>query len=184
MTARETSRGYLKYFSGYSENVTRQVGELITENRLAAVLLKKYPVAHGVKTDRALYDFTIAIKNQFLRSSQPLSKVTYDGKITLVHQALGLHTFVSRVQGAKLKAKNEIRVASVFKLAPVEFLKMIVVHELAHLKERDHGKAFYQLCEHMEPDYHQLEFDMRLYLTQLDLGGALYLDGAGAAANG
>jgi len=41
---------------------------------------------------------------------------------------------------------------------------MIVVHELAHLKERNHDKAFYQLCQHMEPDYHQLEFDCRVYL--------------------
>jgi predicted metal-dependent hydrolase len=48
---------------------------------------------------------------------------------------------------------------------------MIVVHELAHLKEREHDKAFYQLCRHMAPDYHQLEFDLRLYLTQLDLEG-------------
>jgi predicted metal-dependent hydrolase len=78
------------------------------------------------------------------------------------------------VQGAKLKAKNEIRIASVFKHAPLEFLRMIVAHELAHLKERDHNKAFYNLCEYMEPAYHQLEFDMRLYLTHLDLGGSLY----------
>lgn len=57
-----------------------------------------------------------------------------------------------------------------FRDAPAEFLKMIAVHELAHLKEADHNKAFYQLCTHMEPDYHQLEFDLRLYLTQLELG--------------
>ena len=168
----------LKYLSGYSEKVTQQVGQLIAENRLAAVLLNKYPAVHDIRTDRALYDFTIGIKNEFLRNSQPLSRVTYDGKISLINQALGLHSFVTRVQGAKLKAKNEIRVASVFKLAPMEFLKMIVVHELAHLKERDHNKAFYQLCEHMEPAYHQLEFDLRLYLTHLDLGGPLYLDDA------
>jgi UTP pyrophosphatase len=166
----------LKYLAGYSERVTQQVGQLIEENQLASVLLKKYPAAHDVRTDRMLYDFTVGLKNKFLRNSQPLSKVTYDGKISLVHHALGLHTFVSRVQGAKLKSKNEIRIASVFKLAPLEFLNMIVVHELAHLKERDHDKAFYQLCEHMEPDYHQLEFDMRLYLTCLDLGGSLYQD--------
>jgi hypothetical protein len=48
---------------------------------------------------------------------------------------------------------------------------MIVVHELAHMKEREHDKAFYQLCMHMEPDYHQHEFDLRLYLTHLDGGG-------------
>jgi UTP pyrophosphatase len=164
----------LKYLAGYSERVTQQVGQLIDEDKLAGVLLKKYPAAHDVRTDRLLYDFTVGIKNKFLRNSQPLSKVAYDGKISLLHDALGLHTFVSRVQGAKLKSKNEIRIASVFKLAPLEFLTMIVVHELAHLKERGHDKAFYQLCEHMEPDYHQLEFDMRLYLTCLDLGGSLY----------
>ena len=40
---------------------------------------------------------------------------------------------------------------------------------LAHLKEHDHNKAFYQLCEHMLPGYRQLEFDTRLYLTWRDL---------------
>jgi predicted metal-dependent hydrolase len=49
---------------------------------------------------------------------------------------------------------------------------MIVVHELAHLKEREHDKAFYALCQHMEPDYHQLEFDTRLWLTALETEGS------------
>jgi predicted metal-dependent hydrolase len=75
------------------------------------------------------------------------------------------------VQGNKLKAKREIRVASLFKDGPAEFLKMIVVHELAHLRERSHDKAFYQLCAYMEPAYHQLEFELRLYLTHLEGSG-------------
>ena len=33
----------------------------------------------------------------------------------------------------------------------------------------DHNKAFYQLCQYMLPDYHQLEFDLRVYLTWRDL---------------
>jgi hypothetical protein len=94
--------------------------------------------------------------------------VAYDGKMHVIQHALGSHTFVSRVQGGRLKAKHEIRVASVFRTAPEEFLRMIVVHELAHLKEKDHNKAFYQLCAYMEPAYQQLEFDTRLYLTQLE----------------
>jgi predicted metal-dependent hydrolase len=52
---------------------------------------------------------------------------------------------------------------------------MIVVHELAHLKEKEHNKAFYNLCTHMEPEYHQLEFEMRLYLTHVELHGGLYV---------
>jgi UTP pyrophosphatase len=63
-----------------------------------------------------------------------------------------------------LKAKREIRVAAVFKDAPAAMLDMIVVHELAHLKERDHNKPFYALCDHMLAGYHQIEFDTRLFL--------------------
>jgi UTP pyrophosphatase len=164
----------LNYLAGYSEQVTDQVQQLIAEQRLGQILLKRYPVAHQIKTDRALYDYAVQLKNQFLRNAPPLSKVVFDGKINILHHALGLHSFFSRVQGGKLKAKSEIRIGAVFKNAPLEFLRMIVIHELAHLREKEHNKAFYSLCEHMEPAYHQLEFDLRLYLTHLELIGELY----------
>ena len=108
-----------------------------------------------------------------MKKVAPLSKVVYDGKINVIHNALGTHHFVSRVQGGKLKAKNEIRVASMFKNTPEEFLKMISVHELAHFKEKEHNKAFYKLCEYMEADYHQIELDLRLYLLHVDIKGKL-----------
>jgi hypothetical protein len=168
------------YLGGYPEQVTAQVRTLIAEGRLGTVLLRKYPAPHDIRTDKALYAYALAIKNASLRQSPPLSKVVFDGKIQVVHQALGLHTFASRVQGGKLKAKNEIRIGAVFKVAPPECLRMIVVHELAHLREKEHNRAFYQLCNHMEPAYHQLEFDLRLYLTHLELFGALYREGGGA----
>ena len=166
---------HLKYLAGYSPQITAQVAELIAENRLGSVIMKKYPRAHAVRTDKALYDFTVTIKNEFLRTAQPLSRVAYDGKIQVTSNALGAHTFVSRVQGGKLKAKHEIRIAAIFRDAPLAFLKMIVVHELAHLKEKEHNKAFYQLCTYMEPAYPQLEFDTRLFLTQVELSGSPYL---------
>jgi len=165
---------HLKYLTAYPDAVQDQVRDLITNKKLGELLLKKYPNVHDIKTNKALYAYVIDLKNQFIRQSNPLSKVIYDDKLDVLHQALGLHTFVSRVQGNKLKAKNEMRIGSVFKTAPSEFLTMIVVHELAHLKEKDHNKAFYKLCTYMEPNYHQLEFDMRLYLTYLDRVGKLY----------
>ncbi|WP_020677550.1 YgjP-like metallopeptidase domain-containing protein [Geopsychrobacter electrodiphilus] len=164
----------LTYLAGYPEQVCLQIRQLLHEGRLGEVLLKRHPAAHEIKTDRALYDYTLDIKNQFLRKAAPLSKVVFDTRINLTHQALGLHSFVSRVQGGKLKAKSEIRIGAVFKIAPLAFLRMIVVHELAHLKEKEHNKAFYNLCFHMEPAYPQLEFDVRLYLTHLELCGPLY----------
>jgi predicted metal-dependent hydrolase len=75
------------------------------------------------------------------------------------------------VQGGKLKTRREIHIASVFRDMPPEFLRMIVAHELAHLKEGEHDKAFYQLCVHIEPAYFQLEFDLRAYLSHLEATG-------------
>lgn len=76
---------------------------------------------------------------------------------------------MAKVHGGKIKSKNEIRIASVFKNAPEPLLRMLVVHELAHLKEKEHNKAFYQLCCYMEPDYHQLELDARLFMIYTDM---------------
>ncbi|QAU32790.1 YgjP-like metallopeptidase domain-containing protein [Janthinobacterium sp. 17J80-10] len=165
----------LKYLAGYPEHLKQQVRGLLAEDKLASVLLKKYAAAHDVRTDKALYQYVLDLKSAFLRNAEPISKVGFDNKIQVLKHALGTHTFISRVQGGKLKAKHEIRVASVFRSVPIEFLRMIVVHELAHLKEKEHDKAFYKLCQHMEPQYHQFEFDLRLYLTHMDLaGGALW----------
>jgi hypothetical protein len=164
----------LPYISAYSPNVLAQVKQLIDEKRLGDVLLKRYPRCHDLGSNKALYTYVNDLKTQYMKKAGPLSKITYDDKIHVVNQALGLHTQISRVQGGKLKSKNEIRIGAVFKKAPLPFLRMICVHELAHLKEKEHNKAFYQLCEYMEPDYHQLEFDLRLYLTHKDYFGELY----------
>lgn len=160
----------LKYLAGYPQDLQARVRALIAQDGLAPMLAKKYPHVHAIRSDGQLYEYVQALKERYLRRSVSLGKVVYDGTLQVMKHALGTHTTVSRVQGSRLKASREIRIATVFRDAPAEFLKMIAVHELAHLKEADHNKAFYQLCTHMEPDYHQLEFDLRLYLTQLELG--------------
>lgn len=166
----------LKYLQGYAPELLGQVQALITAGTLAETVARRHREAHAVRTERALYDYVHELKARHMRSAPPLSKVAYDPKIHVLKNALGTHSAVSRVQGNQLKAKREIRIAALFKDAPADFLRMIVVHELAHLKEREHDKAFYALCQHMEPDYHQLEFDLRLWLTaqesQAHQGGA------------
>jgi hypothetical protein len=158
-----------KYLQGYPPHLQQQVMQMVAEDRLGDYLARRYPNRHQVQSDKALYGYTVELKQEYLRSAPAIDKVLYDNRLDLTHRALGLHTAVSRVQGGKLKAKKEIRVAALFKEAAPEFLNMIVVHELAHLKEAEHNKAFYKLCQYMLPDYHQLEFDLRLYLTWRDL---------------
>jgi len=160
----------LKYLVGYPDQLLEKVRGLIEQGRLGAILAERYAQPNTVRNDAQLYDYVQALKERHLRKAVPLGKVLYDSKLQVMKHALGTHTAISRVHGGKLKASREIRIATVFRDAPADFLRMIVVHELAHLKEADHNKAFYQLCTHMEPDYHQLEFDLRLYLTHLELG--------------
>lgn len=163
------ARPTLGYLAGYPQALLTQVHQLIDQGLLAETLARRYPESHAVRTDRALYAYVTELKSRHLRKSEPLSLVAFDNRLELVQRALGTHRAVSRVQGSRLKAKREIRIAGVFRDAPAAFLRMIVVHELAHLKEPEHDKAFYALCRHMEPDYPQLEFDTRLWLTARDL---------------
>ncbi|MDO9360659.1 MAG: DUF45 domain-containing protein [Polaromonas sp.] len=162
----------MNYLTAYPATLQTQVKELVAQDRLGELLLKKYTSTHGIRTDKALYDYVMELKNSFMRNAEPLSKVAFDSKLQVIAHALGTHTTVSRVQGGKLKSKREIRVATLFREVPLEFLRMISVHELAHMKVKAHDKAFYQLCTHMEPQYHQFELDLRLYLTHVDAGGA------------
>lgn len=164
----------LRYLGHYPASIRDQAQQLIAQNRLGSWLIARYPQGHAIRSDKALYDYVTAIKNRHLRNSKAIGKVVFDDKLQVLQQALGMHTQHSRVQGGNLKAKNEIRIASLFKRGPEEFLRMIVVHELAHIKERDHNKNFYHLCQSMEPDYHQLELHARLYLTHVELIGELY----------
>lgn len=159
------------YLAGYPPALVHQVTTLIEQGRFADAMRKRYPDAHTVRSDNALYDYVQALKAEHLRSAPPLGKVRFDNSLHVIHGALGTHTAISRVQGARLQAKREIRVATLFRATPEAFLRMIVVHELAHLRVREHDKAFYQLCQHMEPDYHQHEFDLRAYLSYRDAGG-------------
>ena len=161
----------LKYLQGYAPEVLAQVQNLIDSGRLGPSVMQRYGQAHAVRSERALYDYVSELKARHMKSAPPLAKVAYDPKLHIVKNALGTHSAVSRVQGGQLKAKREIRIAALFKEAPADFLRLIVVHELAHLKEREHDKAFYALCQHMEPQYHQIEFDLRLWLTARELAG-------------
>ncbi|MBC7698148.1 MAG: M48 family metallopeptidase [Bacteroidia bacterium] len=155
----------LKYLQHYPVALQDKIRELQAQDKLGEYISQRYPQSHAIQNDKALYQYTNDIKQAFLRNAPQLDKVHYDNRLTVEHHALGLNTAISRIQGGKLKAKKEIKISSFFKATPTEFLRMIVVHELAHLKERNHDKAFYQLCQHMEPNYSQLEFDCRVYLT-------------------
>ncbi len=154
----------MKYLTGYPQELIDQVQAMADAGKVDAYLTNKYPKQNTIRNDKQLYNYTMELKKKFMRNAPNPNRVAFDGKTTAAAQALGLNKSKQRIHGKKIKTKNEILVASTFKAMPAKFLEFIVVHELAHLKEKNHDKAFYKLCCNMLPDYHQVEFDMRIYL--------------------
>jgi hypothetical protein len=58
-----------KYLVGYPSALVEQVHRLIDQDQLAGLLLQKYPMAHAVRTDRALYEYVADLKNAYLRNA-------------------------------------------------------------------------------------------------------------------
>src|SRR5690606_25838268 len=82
----------LPYLRAYPEALQAQVHSLLQggPNGLAPLLLRKYPQAHSVRTDKALYQYTTELKNRHLRNADAVNKVLFDSKIHVVRNALGL----------------------------------------------------------------------------------------------
>jgi predicted metal-dependent hydrolase len=160
----------LPYLAGYPARIQDRAESLLLAGKLGKTLRERYPEQHEVRTSKALNTYVQDLKARKMRKAPALISVQYDDRLHVVHNALGLHTTSTLVQGNKLRKRREVRVASLFKETPLEFLRMIVVHELAHMKHAAHDRDFYKLCTYMDPDYPQLELDTRLYLTALDHG--------------
>ena len=164
----------LRYFQNYSSTIKDQVEALINSGKLKSYLKKMYPNSHQINSDKLLYQYANDLKKKFMRNTPQISKVHYEKQKDLINNALGTHSFVTRKHGGKLRSKHEIRIAMFLKDAPAKMLEMLVVHELAHFKEKEHNKAFYSLCTYMQPDYHQVELDLRLYMVLLEQGDTLF----------
>ncbi|MBQ2756768.1 MAG: M48 family metallopeptidase, partial [Oscillospiraceae bacterium] len=40
-------------------------------------------------------------------------------------------------------------------MLPQELIDFVIIHELAHIKEKNHGVGFYRIVEGFEPDYRE-----------------------------
>ena len=107
----------LKYLQAYPASLQDQVRQLIAENRLGEYLERRYPGRHDVQSDKALYAYTMNLKQEHLRNAPAWTRCSTTTSSTW-SSVLGLHTAISRVQGGKLKAKKEIRVASCSRTPP------------------------------------------------------------------
>ena len=63
----------LKYLQGDPEATLAQVRQLQQQHKVADWLMQKYPQAHTVRTDRALYDYVQDLRLEYLRGADPVN---------------------------------------------------------------------------------------------------------------
>ena len=157
------------YFSAYSEQIKAQILSLLKSGQLSRYFLNKYPEKHQLKSEKQLFEYTNKLKQHYLKHAAKLDSVKYHKQQDLVLNALGTHTFKRHQQGNRLRAQHHIAISNQLKDAPEPIIRALIVHELAHFREKEHNKNFYRLSCHMEPNYYQLELDLRLFSVMLML---------------
>ena len=84
----------------------------------------------------------------FVQESERLSQIT-----GLRYKEIKLST--ARKQWGCCDGKNEIRYSFRLIYAPKEMIEYVILHELCHIKEKNHSKAFWALVEKYMPDCKQ-----------------------------
>ena len=67
----------------------------------------------------------------------------------------GLHITAARTRWGSCSGKNSLCFSLFLMRYPPEAIDAVVVHELAHIRHKNHGPEFYRLVETTLPDYRQ-----------------------------
>ena len=152
-------KDYSRYFQGYPPHIIEQVLQLFNGDRAAKYLKGKYPDAHSITSDKALYSYATELKKRYLKNALPFGRAAFKKQGDMVTNALGTHTF--RMQGKT--RKHDLAINSDLLRAPEPFSKHSSYMNSLILRKKTTTKPSYQLCCHMEPQYHQLELDLRIF---------------------
>ncbi len=58
-----------RYIQGYPQNIVEQVSSLVDNGKLIPWFEKRYPDRHQIKSEKALYEYAIAIKNRYMKKA-------------------------------------------------------------------------------------------------------------------
>jgi predicted metal-dependent hydrolase len=67
--------------------------------------------------------------------------------------AKGVRITSARTRWGSCSSRGTLNFTWRLVMAPLEIIDYVVIHELAHLKEKNHSPAFWQLVERMLPDF-------------------------------
>lgn len=86
----------------------------------------------------------------------------YAAKIWFSYQKLTIKTFKTKWGSCSSNQNISLN----FKLVhlPIKFLEYVIIHEVCHLKEKNHGKNFWELVEELCPNYKEIRKELNQYI--------------------
>lgn len=86
----------------------------------------------------------------------------YAAKIWFSYQKLTIKTFKTKWGSCSSNQNISLN----FKLVhlPIKFLEYVVIHEVCHLKEKNHGKIFWNLVEELCPNYKEIRKELNQFI--------------------
>lgn len=81
-------------------------------------------------------------------------------RLKFYSEVMGLYPTAVKITSAKTRfgscsGKDSICFSYRLMAYPIEAVDYVIVHELAHIKHKNHSKAFYELIETVMPDYRE-----------------------------
>jgi predicted metal-dependent hydrolase len=100
----------------------------------------------------------ILIKNAIEEWLKRNAKVIFEERTRYYSEKLNLKYNVIRIKDQKTlwgscSSQGNLNYNWRLVMAPLPILDYVVVHEVCHLKQRDHSKRFWELVEYIMPDY-------------------------------
>ena len=73
----------------------------------------------------------------------------------------GLRVTSARTRYGSCSGKNSLCFSCFLMNSPEDAIELVVVHELCHIRVKNHGPDFYALLEHYLPDYRERKRHLR-----------------------
>lgn len=99
----------------------------------------------------AVSDEQLAVLKQNAKEIIPKRVEYYSNLMQLFPTAVKIN--FAKTRFGSCSSKNSINFSAFLMLFPLEAVDYVVVHELAHIKYKNHQKEFYALVEKYMPDY-------------------------------
>ncbi len=109
-------------------------------------ILGKFHTNHTYTKD----ELDLLYEKEATRIIPPMVDI-YSQKMQLFANKIGFRK--NRTRWGSCSGKNNLSFNIYLAKTPVEFIEYVVVHELAHIKYKNHSKEFWQLVRKYLPDY-------------------------------